>query len=85
MDLERFLYSIERLRQASITSKRSWYQIDEPKTIIDEEISFEIQKMSRVVFSGYIRRFLYKQLLSVIPHFLTQDDTDTCPMAMNNL
>jgi len=45
---------MERLRQASRSSKRSWYQTDEPKEVTVEEISFEIQKMSRVVFSGYI-------------------------------
>ena len=54
VDLKRYQRSMERLRLASKISKRSWYQIDEPKTVTVEKISFEIQKMSRVVFSGYV-------------------------------
>ena len=54
---------MERLRQASKILKRSWCQIDESKSVNVEEIIIEIQTMSRVVFSGYVRRFLYRQLL----------------------
>jgi len=50
---------MENLRRASKTSKRNWYQIDEPKTVIVEEISFEIQKMSgsflAVMSDGFYR------------------------------
>jgi len=38
-------------------------------TVTVEEMSFEIQKMSRVVISGYVRRFLYRQLLSINKSF----------------
>jgi hypothetical protein len=44
-------------------------RFDEPKTVTVEEISFEIQKMSRVVFSGYAQRSLYRQLLSINKSF----------------
>jgi len=50
-------------------SKRSWCQIYEPKAVAVEEIVFEIQIVSRVVSSGFTRRFLYRQLLSINKSF----------------
>jgi len=50
-------------------SKRSWCQIYEPKAVVVEEIVFEIQIVFRVVSTGFTRRFLYRQLLSINKSF----------------
>ena len=43
--------------------------ITSQSTVTVEEMSFEIQKMFREVISGYVRRFLYRQLLSINKSF----------------
>jgi hypothetical protein len=52
----REISSFDGEASTSKISKRSW-------CLTVGEMSFEIQKISRVVISGYIRQFLYRKLV----------------------